>query len=461
MGRAKKIIVVGSSHGGYEAVQQVLQDAPDAEIQWYEKGQFLSFLSYGMQRYLEGTVKEIDSARYAAEASGRDKNLRVFLQQEITAVDAAAHTVHVIDHAAPDGAARGGREESYDKLIISPGADPIRLPVEGGGLANIHVMRGRDWAIKLKEATIDPDIGNVVIIGAGYIGIEAAEVFVKAGKHVTIIDLQPRMLAMYLDAEFTDILTGTLAQHGVVLATGQRVLRYEGVDGKVARVVTDRCAYPADLVIEAAGVRANTDWLDGVVERDKRGLIAVDDHQATSATDIYAVGDATTVRFAPTGGRVHLALATNARRQGRIAAKNALGEDVSFTPVSGSSGLPVFDYKFASTGIKECTASEYGVSAKFVFVEDLYRPSFVQADAGNAPVYFKLAYAPENGRVLGAQIMSIQNTTANINAIALAIQLHATVQDLAYADFFFQPGLNSPWNIINVAAQQAAREIGE
>lgn len=455
MSEPKKIIVVGSSHGGYEAVQQVLQDAPDAEIQWYEKGSFLSFLSCGMQLYLEGVVKDVNSVRYATEEGESAKGVHVFTQQEVVSVAAARHNVHVVDHATGDE-----RDESYDKLILSPGAVPASIPVEGSDLANIYAMRGRDWAIKLKSATVNPDINDVVIIGAGYIGIEAAEVFAKAGKRVTVIDMQPRVLAAYLDAEFTDILADTLSEHGITPATGQHVQRFEGVDGKIARVVTDKATYPADLVIESAGVRANTDWLDGVVERDEHGLIVVDDHQATSTADIYAVGDATEVRFAPTGGKAHIALATNARRQGRIAARNALGEDISFTPVSGSSALSVFDYKFASTGIKESTASDYGVTAKSVFVGDLYRPPFVPDSAGNAPVYFKLTYAPEDGRVLGAQIMSTQNTTANINAIALAIQLHATVQDLAYADFFFQPGLNRPWNIINVAAQQAAGGIG-
>ncbi|KAE8126311.1 MULTISPECIES: FAD-dependent oxidoreductase [Bifidobacterium] len=455
MSEPKKIIVVGSSHGGYEAVQQVLQDAPDAEIQWYEKGSFLSFLSCGMQLYLEGVVKDVNSVRYATEEGESAKGVHVFTQQEVVSVAATRYSVHVVDHATGDE-----RDESYDRLILSPGAVPASIPVEGNDLANIYAMRGRDWAIKLKAATVNPDINDVVIIGAGYIGIEAAEVFAKAGKRVTVIEMQSRVLAAYLDSEFTDILADTLSEHGITPATGQRVQRFEGVDGKIARVVTDKATYPADLVIESAGVRANTDWLDGVVERDEHGLIVVDDHQATSVADIYAVGDATEVRFAPTGGKAHIALATNARRQGRIAARNALGEDVSFTPVSGSSALSVFEYKFASTGIKEYTASDYGVTAKSVFVGDLYRPPFVPDDAGNAPVYFKLTYAPEDGRVLGAQIMSTQNVTANINTIALAIQLHATVQDLAYADFFFQPGLNRPWSIINIAAQQAARGIG-
>lgn len=454
MSEVQKVIVVGSSHGGYEAVQQLLLDAPNAEIQWYEKGGFLSFLSCGMQLYLEGVVKDVNAVRYATVEGESAKGVHVFVRQEITAIDAEAHSVHVINHENGEE-----RDESYDKLILSPGAVPAQIPVKGRELENIYAMRGRDWAIKLKAATVNPDINNVVVIGAGYIGIEAAEVFAKAGKKVTVIDLADRILPLYLDKEFTDPLTDTLREHGLTVATGQSVQRFEGENGKVARVLTDKATFDADLVIESAGVRANTAWLKDVLRLGEHGLIEVDEYQATSAPDIYAVGDATLVKFAPTGGYAHIALATNSRRQGRIAARNALGERIAFPAVSGSSALSVYDYKFASTGIKDSTAPTYGVHTQSVVVKDSYRPPFVPQEAGNAEVLFKLTFAPEDGRILGAQIMSTQDTTANINAISLAIQQHVTVDQLAYADFFFQPGFDRPWNIMNVAAQQAVRTI--
>jgi NADH peroxidase len=454
MSEVQKVIVVGSSHGGYEAVQQILLDAPNTEIQWYEKGSFLSFLSCGMQLYLEGVVKDVNAVRYATPEGESAKGVHVFVQQEITAINAEAHTVHVLDRDSGEE-----RDETYDKLILSPGAVPAEIPVAGRELKNIYAMRGRDWAIKLKAATVNPDITNVVVIGAGYIGIEAAEVFAKAGKHVTVIDLADRILPLYLDPEFTQPLTQTLSEHGLTIATGQSVQRFEGQDGAISKVVTDKASYDADLVIESAGVRANTAWLKDVVNIDNHGLIEVDDYQATSAPDIYAVGDATLVKFAPTDGYAHIALATNSRRQGRIAARNALGEHIAFPAVSGSSALSVYDYKFASTGIKESTAPSYGIDSQSVLVKDSYRPPFVPDEAGNAEVLFKLTFSPSDGRILGAQIMSTQDTTANINAMSLAIQQHVTVDQLAYADFFFQPGFDRPWNIMNVAAQQASREI--
>lgn len=445
-----KVIVVGSSHGGYEAVRGIISEAPDTEIQWYEKGDFISFLSCGMQLYLEGVVKNVNDVRYETAGHARSQGVSVFVRQEVTALDPGEHTVTV--HNLDDDSTRS---EHYDKLVLSVGAVPAPLPVPGADLANVYAMRGRDWAIRLKAKTVDPTVQNVAVIGAGYIGVEAAEVFAKAGKHVTLIDVLPRALQLYLDEEFTDTLTQTMREHGIYPAMGQGVKQFTGTDGQVSGVETDAGTYPADLVIISAGIKPATNWLKGVVDLDTRGLIDVDAHQQTSVPDVYAVGDATLVPFAPTDGMARIALATVARRQGRTAAKNILGQPMTMPAVSGASALSVFDYHFASTGLKEGTADQFGVKTQSIFVTDTVRPQFVPDAAGNAKVAFKLTYDPDTKRVLGAQIMSTRDVTANINAISLAVQGKMTLDDLAYADFFFQPGFDRPWNIINVATQAA------
>lgn len=447
-----KVIVVGSSHGGYEAVRQLLMSHPDAEIQWYEKGDFLSFLSCGMQLYLEGVVKNVNDVHYATAEGMRAQGVNVFVQQEITRINARGHEVVVLNHV--DGKTR---TEKYDKLILSAGAIPAQIPVPGKELKNIYAMRGRDWAIKLKAKTVDPNVKNVVVIGSGYIGIEAAEVFANAGMHVTVIDLLPRLLSVYLDEEFTDILTEDMAKHGIHAAAGQKLSAFEGNEaGEVTKVITDQGEYPADLVIEAAGIKPNTAWLKDTLDLDDRGFIKVDDYMQTGRPDIFAVGDAVKAKFSGTGQNMPIALATVARRQGRFAAMNIEKPLHKFPGVLGSSALSVFDYKFASTGIKQGTSSKYNVAVKSVYVTDTKQPPFVPADQ-NPEVYFKLTYDPKTRRVMGAQIMSKADVTGNINAISVAIQAKMTIDDLAYADFFFQPGFDRPWNIINVAAQQAVR----
>lgn len=449
-----KVIVVGSSHGGYEAVRELLQDYPQAEIQWYEKGNFISFLSCGMQLYLEGVVKDVNSVRYATPTSMEKQGVHVFVQQDVTAVDPKQHEVQV--HNLADDTTR---TEKYDKLILSTGAVPAALNVPGKDLDNIYFMRGRDWAIKLKKATVDPAIQQVVIVGSGYIGMEAAEAFAKAGKQVTVLDIMPRILNTYLDQEFTEVLDHTLAQHQIKLGLGETVQKFVGNDhNQVQKVVTDKKTYPADLVIEATGVKPNTNWLANTLELNADHTIKIDAYQRTSAPDVFAVGDATHVQFAPTGKEVPIALATNSRRQGRYAVKNLTSANQPTPAVSGSSALSVFEYHFAATGVKEATAAKFQAKIASVYVEDTYRPAFVP-ESQNAKVQFKLSYNPDNGQIMGAQIMSRADVTAEINVISLAIQQHLTVNDLAYADFFFQPGYDRPWNIINVAAQKAQAQL--
>lgn len=452
-----KVIVVGSSHGGYEAVRGMLLENPDAEIQWYERGDFISFLSCGMELYLEGTVKDVNTVSYETVENAEKDGVHVFVQQEIASIDEKNKSVHVKNLV--DGSER---DESFDKLILAIGATPRRLDVPGKDLENLYAMRGRDWAIKLKQKMVDPDLKHVFVIGSGYIGIEAAEAFAKAGKEVTIVDHNPRLLGNYLDSEFTEKLTQEFKENGVNFVGSVNVSEFVGKDGKVSSVKTDQGTFDAELVVETAGVIPNTSLVDGLLDLDERGRIKIDEHQETSVKDIYAVGDATKVPYAPTGELSSIALASNARRQGRTAAANAAGRELKMTAVSGSSALSVFNYHFASTGVKQDTQEKCGVKgAESVLIEDWAVPPFVSEEAGNAKVYFKITFDPTDGRILGGQIMSPRDVTANINTISFAIQQHATVYDLAYADFFFQPGFDRPWNIMNEAAQAAVRKINK
>lgn len=271
-----KVAVVGSSHGGFETVRGVLHDFPNAEIDWYEKGDFVSFLSCGIELYLQGVVKDVNSVSYATIGGMEAKGVHVYINSEVTSIDPKQHSIKVVD------VNNGEETESkYDKLVLSLGAVPFELPVPGKDLKNIYAMRGRDWEILVKKAEVDPDINNVSVIGSGYIGIEAA------------------------------------------------------------------------------GIRPATEWLKDTVKLDSQGLIMTDEYQETSQPDIFAVGDATKIEFAPTGTKKLIALAPNARRQGRSAAYNLNEKRRKTTAVSGSSALHVYNYKFASTGLKDVTAKKW------------------------------------------------------------------------------------------------------
>ena len=405
--------------------------------------------------YLEGVVKDVNSIRYMTAEEMERRGVRVFTNTEITKVIPDKHEVEVLDHVSGET-----RTEAYDKLILSPGANPFILPVPGHDLKNIETMRGRQDTIDLKLHSVDPDIQNVVVVGGGYIGIEAAEAFAKAGKKVTLVDIITRPLGVYLDKEFTDILEKEMTDNGMTLAMEEKVVEFVGEDGKVSKVVTDKGEYPVEMVVMSAGVRPNTAWLKDAVDMHPNGMIKTDEYMRTSAEDVFAVGDATLIQYNPAQTTVNIALATNARRQGRYAVKNLEEAKYPFPGVQGSSALRVFDYKFASTGLNDQMADRLKIKTKSVLLDQETLMDFVPADMKER-MLFKLVYDPETHAILGAQIMSKKDLTANINAISIAIQTKFTIEQLAYADFFFQPEFDTPWNLLNMAGLKALHQENE
>lgn len=402
--------------------------------------------------YLEGVVKDVNSIRYMTAEEMEKRGVRVFTNTEITKVMPDQHEVEVLDHVSGET-----RKESYDKLILSPGANPFILPVPGHELENIETMRGRQDTIDLKLHSVDPDIQNVVVVGGGYIGIEAAEAFAMAGKNVTVVDIITRPLGVYLDQDFTDILEKEMTDNGMHLAMEEKVVEFIGDAGKVTKVVTDKGEYPAELVVMSAGVRPNTAWLKDAVEMHPNGMIKTDEYMRTSAEDVFAVGDATLIKYNPGNTEVNIALATNARRQGRYAAKNLVEANAPFPGVQGSSALRVFDYKFASTGLNDQMADRLKIETKSVLLDQDTLMDFIPADRKER-MLFKLVYDPATHEILGGQIMSKEDLTANINAISIAIQTKFTIEQLAYADFFFQPEFDTPWNLLNMAGLKALEQ---
>ncbi|MCI1858279.1 MAG: FAD-dependent oxidoreductase [Sporolactobacillus sp.] len=448
------IVIVGTSHGGYEAVKTALENYPDARIKLFEQAEKVSFLSCGIQLYLEGAVQNIDYIHYATKEGYSDLGVDVYAHHQVIGLNPEAKTIRAVNLDN-----RQTTDVAYDKLILTPGAVPRRLPFKGNDLDNIYFLRGREWALKNKAKIDDPHVSQVVVIGSGYIGIELTEAYVKAGKKVTLIDVSDRILPTYLDKEFTDILTADLQRRGVAVHTGEFVQEVRGKNGKASSVVTDKGTYPADLVAEAAGVVPNTDWLKGILALNPDGTIQVDAYQRTSAADVFAAGDATRINYLPSGQTVPIALATNARRQGVAAALNLEKPTVRIEGVSGTSALSLFDYKFATTGIKEATADKSGLKTRSVFLSDYYRPSFVPH---TEKIDMKLTYEIGSNRIVGGQLLSKHDITPAINTLSLAIAAKLTTQQLALADFFFQPEFDQQWNYLcqlGLAAYKQAKDV--
>lgn len=450
-----KVIIVGASHGGHQSILELLSRyGENVDITLFEAGDYVSFMSCGMELYLEDQVTDVNDVRNFRPENFPQPNVHILNNHEVKAIHADQKTVTVTSILD-----KSSKEYEYDKLILSSGVKPNSLPVPGTDLENVYLMRGYDWATRIKDKLTDPAIKNVAVIGAGYIGIEAAEAFQKAGKEVTLLDVIDRPLGTYLDPEMTDILTEYLKEKGIKVVTGAKITAFTG-EQQVAAIQTADEEIATDLVIQAAGVKANTEWLKGVVDLDDRGWIVTDEYLQTNLPDVYAVGDATLAYSIPARSKMPIALATVARREARYVVKH-LFEDTPSQPfggVVGSSALSVFDYHFAASGLNSFTAEKAGVAIRTAYYEDTIRPKYVPEEYGNTKVSIQLFFDPMTHQVLGGAVLSTYDVTAQGNVLALAIQQKLTIEDLAEADFFFQPGFDRQWNMINLAAQQALGE---
>ncbi|MCP9310608.1 FAD-dependent oxidoreductase [Lacticaseibacillus paracasei] len=449
-----KIIVVGASHGGHQSVLELLHRYPDADITMFEAGDFVSFMSCGMELFLENQVTDVNDVRNFRPDDLIKRGAHVLNNHEVMAINADVKSVTVRD--TKNGTTQ---DYPYDKLILSSGVRPNSLPVPGNDLKNVFLMRGYDWATNIKAKLEDPAVKHVTIIGAGYIGIEAAEASRKAGKQVTLLDMIDRPLGTYLDPEMTDILAKELTDKGVELKLGVKIEAFTG-DEAVSAVKTDAGDVKTDLVIQAAGIKPATEWLKGTVNLDKRGFINTDPYLRTNLPDVYAIGDATLVYSIPAQQKVPIALATVARREARYLAENIFAENPArpFKGVVGSSALSVFDYHFAASGLNTFTAKRADVNVHTAFYTDSLRPDYVPEANGNPQVCVNLVFDPQTHRLLGGAVLSTYDVTAQGNVLALAVQQQLSLEDLAEADFFFQPGFDRQWSLLNLAAQHALGE---
>ncbi|WP_461218130.1 FAD-dependent oxidoreductase [Lapidilactobacillus salsurivasis] len=450
----KKVVIVGASHGGHQSILELLNRYDDVEITLFEAGDFISFMSCGMELYLENKVTDVHDLRNFSPESFPENNVHILSNHLVTAINTADKTVTVVDQKT-----QTTTTAPYDKLILSSGVTPKSLPVPGADLENVYLMRGLDWATKIKAKLEDPAVKHVTVVGAGYIGIEAAEASRKAGKAVTLLDVIDRPLGAYLDHEMTDILAKHLDEKGVQVITDAKIQAYLGTD-HVTAVQTDNEEIATDLVIQAAGVQPNTAWLQGTVALDRRGWIKTDEYLRTNVPDVYAIGDAVLAYSIPAAQPMPIALATVVRREARYLVRHLFEEIPSapFKGVVGSSALSVFDYHFATSGLNTTTAAKAGVAVKTSFYQDWLRPAYVPVGPDNPEVYVQLLFDPTSHRLLGGAVLSTYDITAQGNVLALAIQQGLRVEDLAEADFFFQPGFDRQWSLLNLAAQHALGE---
>lgn len=441
-----KVIVVGCTHAGTAAIVNLKEIHPNSDVTVYEKNDNISFLSCGIALSVNKVVTEPEKLFYNSPEGLAKIGVNTKMKHELTDIDFDNKKVKVKDLTS-------GKEfeDSYDKLVLTLGSWPIVPRFEGGNLENIELCKNYDHAKTIIAKSSNAK--NVVIIGAGYIGVELVEAFEDLGKKVTLIDAEDRIMSKYLDKDFTDIAEKEFSSRGVNLVLGEKVQKFEGANGKVTKVVTENGSYDGDLVVLCIGFAPNTKLIKDKLETLPNGAIIIDEYMRTSKKDVFAAGDCCVVKYNPAGDERYIPLATNAVRMGTLVAKNIVEPTLKYLGTQGTSGIKIYEQNIASTGLTEEVAKK---TTKFnvgsVILTDNYRPEFMPTFE---PATIKLVYDKDTRVIIGGQIVSKIDLTQFMNTLSVVIQNKMTLEDLAVTDFFFQPHYNKPWSLLNAVALKA------
>ena len=436
-----KVAVIGCTHAGTAAILNLKRIYPDSDVTVFERNDNISFLSCGIALYVGGVVKDAQGLFYCSPDKLKELNVDTKMRHNVESADIKGKKI-----IAKNLETGVETEHAFDKLIITSGSWPIIPRIEGIDSNNILLSKNFDHSNAIIDAA--KDAKKVVVVGAGYIGVELVEAFNDQGKEVILVDAEDRILNKYLDKDFTDIAEKTFTEKGIKIATSEKVIKFESVNGEVSKVITDKNEYEADMVIMCVGFRPNTEIFKGQLDMLPNGAINVDEYMRTSDKDVMAAGDCCSVFFNPTREHMYIPLATNAVRMGTLAAINIIEDKIKHPGTQGTSGIKIYENNMASTGITEETAKHLGIDADFVYAVDNYRPEFMPT---YEKVTLKVVFERESRRILGAQLTSKADLTQSINTISVCIQNNMTVDQLAFIDFFFQPHYNKPWNFINLA----------
>ncbi len=441
-----KVLVVGCTHAGTAAVVNLKELYPESEITIYEKNDNISFLSCGIALNVGKVIESTESLFYNSPENLAKSGVNTKMKHEVLDINFDEKRVEVKNLVTQEVF-----YDDYDKLVLTLGSWPIVPEFEGGNLDNIVLCKNYDHALNIINKGEKAE--NVVIIGAGYIGVELVEAFEMQGKKVTLIDAENRIMAKYLDKEFTDIAEKEFSDRGVNLVLGEKVQKFNGENGKVNEVVTDKGTYKGDVVVLCIGFAPNTKLINGKLDTLKNGAIIIDEYMRTSREDVFAAGDCCVVKFNPAKEERYIPLATNAVRMGTLVAKNLVKPTLKYMGTQGTSGIKIYDKCIASTGLTEEGAKiTTNINAGSVTITDNYRPEFMPTFE---PATIKLVFDKDSRKVIGGQICSNVDLTQYMNTLSVVIQNEMTVEELAMTDFFFQPHFNKPWSLLNTVALKA------
>lgn len=444
-----KVLIVGGVAGGASAAARLRRLDEKAEIIVFERTGYVSYANCGLPYYIGGVIKDREDLTLQTPESFRERfDIDVRVRQEVVSIDRAQKTVAVRELAT-------GRTytESYDKLILSPGAHPIVPNLPGIDNDKIYTLRTVEDTLRIREAATRDGVKSAVVIGGGFIGVETAENLKEVGLDVALVQRDPHLL-MPMDGDMASFLHAHIRAKGVRLATGTNVAGFEE-DGERIRVLFDAGEpVSTDMVVLAVGVLPESSLAKAAgLELGVKGSIVVNDRMQTSDPDIYAVGDAVSVIGTVTGEKTVVALAGPANKQGRVAADNIAGVDHRYKGSPASSVLKVFDMTAAFTGLNEAAAKAAGIAYDKIIISPASHASYYP---GGRVMTVKVLFEPATERIVGAQIVGFDGVDKRLDVISTAMQAGMKISALADLDLAYAPPYSSakdPVNMVGFVAQ--------
>ncbi len=451
----KRVLIVGGVAGGASCAARLRRLDEAAEIVLFDRGPHVSFANCGLPYFVGNVISEERSLLVASPELFQQRfNIGVQTRHEVTAIDRAGRSIRV--RALDENGAE--RDEPYDALVLSPGAAPMRPPLPGIDLPGIFAVRTIPDSLRIRHWIEARRPARAVVVGGGFIGLEMAENLARRDLQVTILEKLPQVMPP-LDAEMADPVRAHLLAQGVSLHLGDGLSGFEPTasGGLIVRTESGR-GIDADLVILAIGVRPETALAQAAgLALGPRGGIAVDAEMRTDDPHIWAVGDAIEVTDVLTGQEVIVPLAGPANRQGRVAAESICGRARAFRGVQATAVVGVFGLTVATTGASEKGLRRAGVTdVEKVYLHPGHHAGYYP---GATPIHLKLLFAPSDGRVLGAQAIGLEGVDKRIDVIAMAIQMGATVRDLAEAELCYAPQFGGAKDPVNLAGMVAVNHL--
>lgn len=438
-----KIVIVGGVAAGASTAARARRLDENAQIIVLEKGDHVSFANCGLPYHIGDAIPERDDLLLQTPQSLKASlNLDVRTGHEAIAIDRQNRTLSIKDIQAGTV-----YTESYDKLVLCPGAAPIRPNLPGIDHPRLFALRNIADMDRIKTA-VDQGARSAIVIGGGYIGVEMAENLRLRGLSVDIVELLGQIIPP-LDPEMAHILAKHLETHGVRLHLGTAAATFRDAAGQITAELTNGQTLTADLVILAVGVRADTLLAKQAgLALGQRGGIKVNAHLQTSDPDIYAAGDAIEVTDAITGEPAMIPLAGPANRQGRMVAENLCGRTSAYGGTFGSSIVKVFEMTGGSTGASEKTLERTGQAYRKIYIHPAGHAGYYP---GARQMHLKLLFTPDSGRILGAQIVGFDGVDKRLDVLAAAIQFQRTVHDLEMLELCYAPPYGSARDPVNMA----------